>query len=70
MSTLDDVITKILTDVECGLMPTLDEVITKILTDLEWRGPNGKPLRYVVLERDMASVVLTFLVKRSTEGKD
>jgi hypothetical protein len=37
---------------------SLKEAVTKIEEDLAWRGPNGSPLRYVVIPREMAQELL------------
>lgn len=46
----------------------MNEVLKKIREDLEWRGPNGHPMRYIVLPREMAQQLLASLEQKPPQG--
>jgi hypothetical protein len=43
--------------------------IDKLRDDLSWRGPNGKPLGYVCLPRELAQAVLDQLLRKPKKAR-
>ena len=39
-------------------MSKLEEAVAKLRFDLEWRGPSGKPAKFVCLDRELAQALL------------
>lgn len=50
-------------------MTELERALEKLRSDLQWRGPNGREARYVVIEREGAMALLDALTTDSFWAK-
>jgi hypothetical protein len=48
---------------------TATSLVTEIADDLAWRGPSGKPMGHVVLNREQAELLLLILQKQAADGE-